>query len=156
MNNVETSWALGATFDYFRNFNIHWGQLAVSAASTERDSLSLCGFPSCIHPPSVLPPHTQSQSLLLFLFLLLTLPQPQHSEVSLRTLEKKKSLYFSKASYFYCMWGSLLVGWLYFCKTFTFLISVWSETFFFSPTYRRCRRKNKPVFWCWLWSWCTL
>uniref|UniRef100_A0AAX7TY79 nucleoside diphosphate phosphatase n=1 Tax=Astatotilapia calliptera TaxID=8154 RepID=A0AAX7TY79_ASTCA len=23
VNNVETSWALGATFDYFRNFNIH-------------------------------------------------------------------------------------------------------------------------------------
>lgn len=23
VNNVETSWALGATFDYFRNLNIH-------------------------------------------------------------------------------------------------------------------------------------
>lgn len=23
VNNVETSWALGATFDFFRNFNIH-------------------------------------------------------------------------------------------------------------------------------------
>lgn len=23
VNNVETSWALGATFDYFHNLNIH-------------------------------------------------------------------------------------------------------------------------------------
>ena len=58
VNNVETSWALGATFDYFRNLNIHWGQLAVAAAGTERDSPSLWGVPSS-DPPLDQPPPTQ-------------------------------------------------------------------------------------------------
>lgn len=55
VNNVETSWALGATFDYFRNLNIHWGALVVTSAGTERDNLSPLGFPSSIHPPSTHP-----------------------------------------------------------------------------------------------------
>lgn len=52
-------------------------------------------------------------------------PQPQHPANPPRTVEKKKSLYFYKASYFYCMLSSWLVGWLYFCKTFTFFDSSW-------------------------------
>ena len=101
----------------------HWEGQSVTVRLPVLRPPSISPSPSQTHsvPPCFLT-HTTPLPLLLNLGTLRTL-----RELLKRKKKKKKSLYFYKASYFYCMLSSwLLVGWLLlFCKTFTFLIPSW-------------------------------
>lgn len=154
-----------------------WGQpltTSETSTSTKDSSLSLqlalrgtvchCGSsrpPSTLDQPVLLTdkpspttlPHSPRPS---------SFPTPQHPANTPRTVEKKKwkSLYFYKASYFYCMLSSL---YYFFCKTFTFLIPYGCPIWKVILTYLVNRvevslEAIQPILACWwlLWSWCAL